>query len=888
MGLALLFLSLLVLPLAGLAPSAPPGPVGVGVHGAASAQAAPLDPYVATWSSSGSDLLPVANTSYTLYEGDPPFPLVFGGNYTCGLFCNETLAYLSAQGAENWYDISPAHSPPPRADASLSWDPLLGGALLFGGLGPMGALNDTWLYARATGWTELTPRQSPPELYDAAMTYDPVLQAMVLFGGEGPAGPYGNTWTFNGTDWAQLPAASAPSARAGASLLYDEPTGQLVLFGGRGPSGFDADTWTLRGTTWRELAMASGPSARANAVLVGTGDGSPLLYGGVGPQGALNDSWFLVNGSWVAVSYAGGVGPPPLIGTALVRNPVLGANYFVLLGGFGSSSPLAPSWDLYAPFGGVPNGTRPLTASLTTSGSQGTAPYSVTFTVAVAGGEAPYLVSWDFGDGSTAGGSLSEIHTYTRAGSYTVLVSVTDALGVRAETSTVIVVHAPAPPSVLDILGGPPVWAALVIVGGVSVWGIDGALSEALRGRRLNRQVGSPPSRLARTATAVGQFARQPRPGVLAWELRRIWWTRTERARSRWTTSPALTWLARRLIVAIPQVLTGVTLLYFLTEVLPVTSSISTLPGPVPFLTGLGSFTQDLFTGTWGTVMIGSGRAFPATELIRYYLPYSLELAFPALLLTALISYPLGLYSGWQQGRSVDNTTRLFVAFAAFFPLLILALYFVDFLYVPFLHTFGDVPFGSLPSVTWFDQHYGGVPAWVGYNLQTQPTGFPVIDAAIHGAWDVEVLLWVKIAVQASIIGLAYSALYLRYARLAATGSRDELSVLASRSRGTSERKLLWRETSRRVLPVYVFTFGNTFALFILVQSLVEWYFEDIGVGSFLVQSALVPAAPSAAPPMLAVLAFLVLLLILAVNIVADAVSRKLDPRVGWTSRRDR
>ena len=33
---------------------------------------------------------------------------------------------------------------------------------------------------------------------------------------------------------------------------------------------------------------------------------------------------------------------------------------------------------------------------------------------------------------------------------------------------------------------------------------------------------------------------------------------------------------------------------------------------------------------------------------------------------------------------------------------------------------------------------------------------------------------------------------------------------------------------------------------------------------------------------------FLVLLIILTVNLVADAVSRKLDPRVGWTSRRDR
>lgn len=864
------------------------GPPGLGVRMDGSHEASAPGPYLASWSSSGSDLLPVANMSYALYEGGPAFPLVFGGSYTCGRFCNETLGYLTAQGAEGWYDISPAHSPPPRSEASLTWDPVLGGALLFGGLGPAGALNDTWLYSRATGWTELFPSDSPSARYNAAMTYDPSLHAVVLFGGEGPGGPDGGTWTFNGTTWAALPASPAPSPRSGASLLYDTPMGRIVLFGGSGRSGFDADSWTFNGTAWRDLPLASGPSPRADAILVGTGNGSPLLYGGVGAQGALNDTWFLTNGSWAAVSYAGGIGPPPLIGPSLVANPTLGPNFYVLMGGFGPPSALAQSWNLYAPFGGVPNGTRPLTASLTTSGSEGTAPFSVTFSATVQGGEAPYEVSWNFDDGYTGSGSLSEIHTFQSPGTYAVSLLVIDAQGNRAETSVSIVVRAPPPPSLLDFLGGPPVWALAIVLGSVSAWGVEGTVSELLRGRRLNRQVGSPPSRMARTAVAVHRFARRPQGGTLVRELREIWWTREVALPSRWRTSPALTWLARRLLVTVPQILVGVTLLYFLTEVLPTTSSLSSLPAPVPFFTGLGAFTQDLFTGNWGTVVIGAGRAFPATELIRYYLPYSLELAFPALLFTALVSYPLGLYSGWQQGRSVDNTTRLFVAFAAFFPLLILALYFVDFLYGPFLHTFGDIPFGSLPSVNWFDQHYGGVPGWVGYNFETQPTGFPVIDAALHGAWNVEVLLWVKIALQSSIIGLAYSALYLRYARLAATGSRDDISVLASRSRGTSEHRLLWRETSRKVLPIYVFTFGNTFALFILVQSLVEWYFADIGVGSFLVQSALVPAVPSSAPPLLAVLAFLVLLIILTVNLAADAVSRKLDPRVGWTSRRDR
>ena len=841
-------------------------------------------PLLAQWSSTGSDLLPLSNVSSTLYQGGPSFPMAFGGNGYCGTYCNETLGFLTAQGAQSWYDLSPIHSPSPRLGASLAWDPLLGGALLFGGTGPTGALNDTWLYLRSSGWTALTPPRSPSARYDAAMAYDPALGGVLLFGGEGPSGPLGDTWFFQGSTWTELSPASSPSPRSGASLVYDLGSQSLVLFGGKGPSGFDGDTWTFHGGNWAADPTAGSPPARAGAALVVTGDGSPLLYGGMGPAGALNDTWFLENGTWLPVSYVEGIGPPPLVGTSLIENPALGPNFFILLGGSGTSEGLAPTWNLYAPFGGVPSGTHPLSTSIASSGSVGTAPFSVTFSATVQGGEAPYQFSWAFGDGSTANGSATEIHTFAHPGTYPVTLLVVDAAGDRNESTFTVRVQAPTPPSWLDLWGGPPVWALLVGVGGITAWGVDGAVGELLRGRRLSRQVGSPPSRLARTARAIAGFAREPRLPALWGELREIWLVRDALARSKWKGSPFLTWLARRLLVALPQVLVGVTLLYVLTEVVPS----ATLSGPGPFFSGLGTFTQQLFTGNWGTVLLGSGRSFPASELIRFYLPYSLELAFPALLLTALVSYPLGLYSGWQQGRAVDNTTRLFVAFAAFFPLLILALYFVDFLYGPFLHTFGDVPFGSLPSVTWFDQHYGGVPAWVGYNFQTQPTGFPVIDAAVHGAWNVEALVWVKILLQASIIGLAYSALYLRYARLAATGSRDELSVLASRARGTPEGKLLWHETSRKVLPIYVFTFGNTFALFILVQSLVEWFFEDIGVGSFLVQSALFPAPPSSGPPLLAVLAFLVLLLILVVNVVADAVSRRLDPRIGWSVARQR
>jgi peptide/nickel transport system permease protein len=338
-----------------------------------------------------------------------------------------------------------------------------------------------------------------------------------------------------------------------------------------------------------------------------------------------------------------------------------------------------------------------------------------------------------------------------------------------------------------------------------------------------------------------------------------------------------------------PQLLLGVTLLFTFTVVLAQPPGSGTPLTGWSFLQGWSGFVAELFTGRWGKALLSSSAEIPVTTLIAYYLPYSIELAAFSLLFTALISYPLGLLSGWRRGRGIDNTMRLLAAFGAFFPLVVLALYVSDFLYGPFLHAFGDPLFGSLPSGVWFTQHYGGYPSWIGYFAQTSPTGFPLVDAALHQAWGVEALLWLKIIVQSLVIGLIYAALYLRYARLATAGTIDPVTTSSGRSRGLSDHTLLWRHTSRQVLPIYIYTFGNTFALFLLIQSLGEWFFQDTGMGQFLIYEVVVTIKyvppPTNGPPLLAVLAFLVLVVILTVNLLADALSRWLDPRLGWGRR---
>ena len=842
----------------------------------------------ADWSEGLGSGIPVANASAALYGGSPQFPLLFGGNSSCGLYCNETLGFFNALGTQAWYDISTLHSPPPRTNAALAWDPVLRELVLFGGLGSHGPLNDTWTYVRASGWTELHPAASPPPLSGSGFAYDPSLGEVLLFGGEGANGPVGETWVFNGTTWKELSLQPAPSPRAGADLAYDAQTGSLVLFGGEGPTGFYNDTWAFRSGGWQPLFPSRAPSPRADAAEVTTGNGRPLIFGGVGSTGALNDSFLWTNGSWVPVGYASGVSPPPLVSGSLVADPSLGNNFYTFLGGYASPGGVTDAgWTLYLPFGGAPNGTQPLTSQLTASQSRGTAPMTVTFETTVTGGEGPFLYSWTFGDGTSATGSPTEIHTYTRSGSYVVTLTVTDAVGDVSVSQYSLEVLPPTPPSPFTYLGGPTVWALLIVVGGVALWGGAGAVSSNLVTRRIRSGVGHPPSRTRESALLLGAAIRsgdwsERLPGLV-----HIWFPHWRARHDRRRASPTLLWLGRRVLLAFPQLLVGTTLLYILSVVVP-----SLLTGTglgSGFLSGWVTFNVQLFTGQWGFVYRLENQSLVSQTsvitLLGYNLPDTLELAALSLGVATLVSYPLGLLAGWRQGKGVDHATRTLAAFGGYFPLVALVLVLTFVFYTPFLNVFGDSPFGTLPSGAWFEIHQGGFPGWIGFFGQTLPTGFPLVDAALAGAWPAEGLILAKALFQSLVIGIAYSALFLRFARLGAASQRQSFHLVASRARGVSDRRLLWHDTSRLVLPVYVYTFGNTFAIFLVIQTLAEWFFNDTGFGSFLVQGILGQAYSVNAPPLVAVLSFLFLLVILVVNITADALSRYLDPRIAEPSR---
>lgn len=301
-------------------------------------------------------------------------------------------------------------------------------------------------------------------------------------------------------------------------------------------------------------------------------------------------------------------------------------------------------------------------------------------------------------------------------------------------------------------------------------------------------------------------------------------------------------------------------------------------------LGGFGVFVSRLFTGDWGWASFGSLRE-PVPQFLSWWLADSVELAAVSVALAVAIGYPLALYAGWRRGSAADPLARVGSMVGLVIPSVVVALALVLLAGTAFYHALGDLPFGSLPSLEWFRSH-GGPPSWIGVGSNTGPTGFPLVDGAIHGDWGFELVVLAKTLVQAAIIAVIYLGIFFRHAWSVAAESARAPSVTAARARGVPEATLLWRHTHRRTLPVLVLVLGLTLPAFIGTQALVEALFSDQGLGTILlIEIANLRGEP---PGFLGpttgnfyqVMVFLLAFVLLYSTLFADVLARYLDPRL--------
>jgi hypothetical protein len=261
------------------------------------------------------------------YAGDRAETILFGGRdgFIGATYYNDTWGWSGS----SWVNLAPSNPPSARAHATMTWCSSWNSILLFGGFGPGGALDDTWLLDTASlAWTRLTPAANPPAMQGAALAFDAARGVAVLVG-RNSASTEQEIWEFDLNDWTRR-NTTGPLPRGGDAIAYDDLRQRTVMFaGGWSGIGVQADTWEWDGSTWieriplvvpgaREWHALVWDSARHRVVLFGGSSGSL----GLGPRG---DTWQYAYGCDV-------VGPGLASGSLPITctsEPRIGTNFCV-------------------------------------------------------------------------------------------------------------------------------------------------------------------------------------------------------------------------------------------------------------------------------------------------------------------------------------------------------------------------------------------------------------------------------------------------------------------------------------------------------------------------------------------------------------------------------
>jgi hypothetical protein len=356
------------------------------------------------WTQPGPPTDPAPGFGASLaYDGSDGYDLLVAGTSDEGSF---------SYRAGYWSSLAPALSPSPRYGAAMIYDPSSQSVLYFGGMtGPVpGAsvagdrfLADTWSF-RGGLWSNLTGNLTlaPAPRAFAGIAYDPGTGAVLLFGGLGPTGALQDTWSFLDGSWRNVTGASpdAPAARFGAAMTYDPSTSRVLLFGGFPGSGEPTvalnDTWSYSDGRWTPLTVALAPSPRGwvsaaadsnaqDVVLVG---GQRMLCAAAPdcPSPPLSDTWVFDNGTWTNLTSSLTHAPTGAVTPDLVYDAYLQAILFV------GAPALGPTgWWVFHHSGGQALRCGAITASV----DPATVGRSVELNATVTGGLPPYAFTWE-------------------------------------------------------------------------------------------------------------------------------------------------------------------------------------------------------------------------------------------------------------------------------------------------------------------------------------------------------------------------------------------------------------------------------------------------------------------------------------------------------------
>jgi peptide/nickel transport system permease protein len=227
-------------------------------------------------------------------------------------------------------------------------------------------------------------------------------------------------------------------------------------------------------------------------------------------------------------------------------------------------------------------------------------------------------------------------------------------------------------------------------------------------------------------------------------------------------------------------------------------------------------------------------------EQIFSRLPVTVALAIGASIVWVLMGIPIGILSAVRPGTWMDRSAMVFALVGVSAPIFWLALVLLYIFHFG-LHIFPSSTIGSDETT---------------------------LQAVLHGKF---VLPWVSLAV-------TNAAFYSRMVRGNLMESMNEDYIRTARSKGLSERRVIYKHGLRASLTPVVTMFGLDLAFLLGGAVVTESVFGLAGVGQYALQALYLSDFPSVMG-----VTILAALFIVVANVVVDVFYAVLDPRVRYT-----
>jgi len=218
----------------------------------------------------------------------------------------------------------------------------------------------------------------------------------------------------------------------------------------------------------------------------------------------------------------------------------------------------------------------------------------------------------------------------------------------------------------------------------------------------------------------------------------------------------------------------------------------------------------------------------PAFQVVLRYFPATLELAFFSIVLSTLISIPLGVFSAWYRGGWIDRFTTAFSVLGQSMPNFWIGIILI----LIFSVKLGWTPVGGRGSYS-------------------------------HLILPSFVLAW------------HFSAVLVRLIRSSLLEVLNENYIRTARAKGAPEWKVVWKHAFRNIqapiLTVWSLQLGALLTGAVVTEIIFSWP----GIGR-----AMIAAVLGRDYPVVLAAIFVFTLIYLVINLVTDILNRLLDPRI--------